>query len=220
MRFVNGKTKVGSLSIARGIRKAFDVLFALTGGIRGINPQNVPAEGGVIIAPNHVSDLDSPALACTMRHRRLLAMGKEELWKNKAFGWLIEQVGAHPVRRGEGDTESIRWCLEQLAAGHTLLVFPEGTRGDGRTLLPIARGVALLAKKSGAPVVPVAIIGTEQILPPHAKRLGRAKITVVYGELLRYTDFADRETFLTTLEARIIALNRAHGREIQPSAPG
>ena len=104
MRYVNGSTKVGSVFVARFVRGLFDTVFLFTGGIRGLNVENVPLEGGVIIAPIHLSHLDPPALACTMRHRRLLAMAKEELWKNKAFGWLIAQIGAHPVKRGEGDT--------------------------------------------------------------------------------------------------------------------
>ena len=221
MRYVNGSTKVGSVFVARFVRGLFDTVFLFTGGIRGLNVENVPLEGGVIIAPIHLSHLDPPALACTMRHRRLLAMAKEELWKNKAFGWLIAQIGAHPVKRGEGDTESIRWCLEQLSAGHALLVFPEGTRGDGTHLLPMARGVAMLAKKSGVPVVPVGIIGTHRILPHGSGKRQRSQITVAYGKPLRYDDFDQgkpdrlaRTEFLHALAKEIAKLCQINGLPI------
>jgi 1-acyl-sn-glycerol-3-phosphate acyltransferase len=224
LKYVNGRTKVGSVFVAKFVRGFFDIVFFFTGGIQAINPENVPSSGGVIIAPIHLSHLDPPALACTMRHRRLLAMAKEELWKNKAFGWLIAQIGAHPVKRGEGDTESIRWCLEQLEAEHALLVFPEGTRGDGVTLLPMARGVAMLAKKSGVPVVPVGIVGTHRILPHGDGKRQRSLITVAYGEPLVYADIARgrpekeaRAEFLRLLESRIVRLCRDHGLRIQTS---
>jgi 1-acyl-sn-glycerol-3-phosphate acyltransferase len=221
LKYVNGRTKVGSVFVAKFVRGFFDIVFFFTGGIQAINPENVPSSGGVIIAPIHLSHLDPPALACTMRHRRLLAMAKEELWKNKAFGWLIAQIGAHPVKRGEGDTESIRWCLEQLSAGHALLVFPEGTRGDGTHLLSMARGVAMLAKKSDVPVVPVGIVGTHRILPHGSGTRQRSRITVAYGKPLRYSDFAQnkpdtlaRTEFLRALAKEIANLCQTNGLPI------
>jgi len=143
-------------------------------------------------------------------------MAKEELWKNKLFGWLIGQIGAFPVRRGEGDTESIRMSIAVLEAGHALLVFPEGTRGDAQTLLPMARGVAMLAKKTGVPVVPAGIVGTKP------KRRG---VVVAYGKPFTYSELAtgsnereNRELFLRRLEDEIARLCTENGLPIRTSS--
>jgi 1-acyl-sn-glycerol-3-phosphate acyltransferase len=214
--------KVGSVFVYRLAVGFFDVVFRFTGGLKGIDVQNVPATGGAIIAPIHLSHLDPPALAATMRHRRLLAMAKEELWDNKIFGWLIGQIGAFPVKRGEGDTESIRKAMAVLEAGNTLLVFPEGTRGDAVTMLPIARGVAMLAKKTGVPIVPVGIVGTHIVMPAGKKERGKHRITVAYGRPFTYEEVAtgknereNREIFARELERRILELCHAHGLPIR-----
>jgi 1-acyl-sn-glycerol-3-phosphate acyltransferase len=209
------RMKVGSLLVYRLAVWSCDVYFALNGGIKGFNADRIPKEGGVIVAAVHLTAVDPVALACTMRHRRLLALAKEELWKNKIFGWLIGQIGAFPIKRGEGDTESIRMSIAVLEDGQALLVFPEGTRGDGKTLLPMNRGVAMLAKKTGVPVVPVGIVGTKP------KRRG---VEVAYGQPLFYEDFKGgseketRERFLTALENQIAELCTKHGLPIKTAS--
>ncbi len=208
--------KVGSVFIYKLAVAVSNLYFALNGGIRAVNPENVPNTGGVIVAPIHLTSVDPTALACTMPHRRLLAMAKEELWKNKLFGWLIGQIGAFPVRRGEGDTESIRMSIAVLEAGHALLVFPEGTRGDGQTLLPMNRGVAMLAKKTGVPVLPAGIVGTKP------KRKG---VVVAYGKPFTYAEMAtgknekeNREIFLKRLEDEIARLCSENGLPVRTAS--
>ena len=204
--------KIGSVLVYRLAVWSCDLYFAINGGVRSVNGERVPARGGVIIAPIHLTSFDPPALACTMRHRRLLAMAKEELWKNPIFGWIIGQIGAFPIRRGEGDTESIRMSIALLEAGNALLVFPEGTRGDGSTLLPMNRGVAMLAKKTGVPVIPVGIVGTKP------KRRG---VIVAYGEPILYEQFKGssekeaRDLFLKELEGRIADLCTRNGLPVR-----
>lgn len=208
--------KVGSIPIYKLAVFSSRVYFILTGGIRAVNPENVPRTGGLLVAPIHLTSLDPTALACTMPHRRLLAMAKEELWNNKLFGWLIGQIGAFPVKRGEGDTESIRMSIAVLEAGYALLVFPEGTRGDAKTLLPMNRGVAMLAKKTGVPVVPAGIIGT---------RPRRRGVVVAYGKPFTYAEMAtgasekeNRELFLRRLEDDIARLCTENGLPIRTSS--
>src|SRR5436190_23431548 len=109
--------------ILRLVRNGF---FRLTtGGLRSVGEENIPKTGAVIFAPNHVSNLDPPAVACGTNKRQLAFMAKEELFKG-LFGKLIASVGAYPVKRGEGDTESIRRRIELLEQGRAVLVFPEG----------------------------------------------------------------------------------------------
>src|ERR1700722_14267361 len=98
------RMKVGWVFVYKLAVAVCRAYFLVNGGIRAVNPENMPRTGGVIVAPIHLTSFDPPALACTMR-RRLLAMAKEELWDKKLFGWLIGQIGAFPIKRGEGDTE-------------------------------------------------------------------------------------------------------------------
>ncbi len=186
-----------------------------TGGLRSITESNIPREGAVILAANHLSHLDPPAIGCGTR-RQLSFMAKEELFKG-IFGKIIASLGAFPVRRGEGDTESIRHSLALLQSGHALLLFPEGTRGDGKRMGPVNRGVAMMAKRTGVPVVPVGVVGSEIVLPRGAKKISRHRITLVYGEPFTFDSVAGgRDGFASELAQRISALCQVNGLDLQP----
>lgn len=209
------------MCVLRTVRNGFFRL--ITGGIRSYGEENLPKTGPVIVAPNHVSNLDPPAVACGTNRRRFRFMAKEELFKG-LFGRIIASVGAFPVRRGEGDTESVRLALACLAEGDALLIFPEGARGDGVRMGPINRGVAMLAKRSGAPVVPTGVIGTHLVAPKGQKKMRRHRIEVVYGEPFTFADVAtaptereNRKRFAQELERRIVALCQAHGYDLKTS---
>ncbi len=198
----------------------------VTGGLRSVGRENVPKSGAVIIAPIHVSHLDPPATGCAMPHRRLRFMAKEELFKG-IFGKLIASLGAYPVHRGEGDMEAIRKSIEMLNQGEALLVHPEGTRGDGVHMLPINKGVAMLAKRAAVPVVPVGIIGSNIVMPRGKAKRKRHRITVVFGKPFTYAEIAQggndrqaREEFCRVLAERIMELCNANGFAIQPPVAG
>jgi 1-acyl-sn-glycerol-3-phosphate acyltransferase len=214
--------KVGSLIVYRLAVTSFDVMFRFTGGIQARHTERIPESGGLIVCPIHLSSLDPPALACTMRKRRLLAMAKEELWKNKLFGWVIKQIGAFPIRRGEGDREAIRYAQMLLEDGQALLMFPEGTRGDGTVLQPFASGPMMMAKKTGLPVIPIGISGTEKLFPKGTSRREKAKVTVVYGEAFTWAEVAtaasekeNRALFVARLRRDIQALCVEGGLNVQ-----
>lgn len=191
--------------------------YRLGGGFGSEGQENIPKTGPVIFAPIHVSHTDPPAVACGCS-RRMRFMAKADLFDHKFFGWLIGSLGAFRVARGEGDTESVRTTIDLLNEGEAVLVFPEGTRGDGETMLPIARGVAMLAKKTNAQVVPVGLIGTLQKLPKGASKPRKSRVTVVYGKPFTYAQICtetsekkNREIFAQVLSERIVALCNAHG---------
>jgi len=205
--------------VLRLVRNGFFRL--VTGGLRSVGEENIPRTGGVIFAPNHLSNLDPPAVACGTNKRQLAFMAKEELFKG-IFGKIISSVGAFPVRRGESDTEAIRRALTLLAEGRAVLVFPEGTRGDGHQMGPINRGVAMLAKRSGAQILPIGVVGTHVIAPKGGKGLKRHRVVVAYGKPFTYsevatgaTDKENRQRFAADLEARIIGLCAAHGLDLK-----
>ncbi len=192
------------------------------GGLRAVGVENLPRTGGVILAPNHVSHLDPPA-ACCVIDRHVHCMAKEELFRNPLFGRLIRMLAAFPVRRGEGDTEAIRTAMRLVESGEVVLVFPEGTRGDAVSLQSINRGVAMLAKRTGAPVVPVGIVGTHIVMPRDKNRKPRKHpIVVAYGSPFTYkevstgaNDRENRELFARELQVRLAELCRQNGLELK-----
>jgi len=194
-----------------------NLYFGTHGGFRSVNQENLPLTGGVLVAPNHLSHMDPPAVACGTK-RQLIFMAKEELFHVKAFGALISSIGAYPVKRGESDTESIRKTISLLEEGAAVLIFPEGTRGDGETMLDLNRGVAMLAKRTNAPVVPVGIVGTNVVMPKGKKSGGKAEVIVAYGKPFRYSDVAtastekeNRELFTQALQQSILTLCAENG---------
>ncbi|HUE29418.1 MAG TPA: 1-acyl-sn-glycerol-3-phosphate acyltransferase, partial [Verrucomicrobiae bacterium] len=124
--------------------------------------EHIPAHGPVIIASNHRSFLD-PFVIGTMARRPLYYVAKQELFRNRFQAWLLSALGAFPVRRGAGDEDSIDTAKAILARGDIVLIFPEGTRIRPGSLGKPKRGVGRLALETGAPVVPVAVLGTEDV---------------------------------------------------------
>lgn len=198
--------------------------FKPLGGLKTVGEANIPTEGALIVAPNHVSHLDPPIVACAQNRRQLTFMAKEDLFRVKILGPVIRSLGAFPVRRGESDTESIRKAIGLLEEGRAVLVFPEGTRGDGVSIQPINRGVAMLAKRTGAQVMPVGIVGTHRVLPRGQARLKRSRMTVSFGKPFRYQDIAvhptekeNREAFGIELQKRLVELCAAEGMALKTS---
>jgi 1-acyl-sn-glycerol-3-phosphate acyltransferase len=139
--------------------------------------ENIP-EGGFVLAPNHVSNLDPWPLGMPLwPHRQLNWMAKSELYK-PVVGTLISWGGAFPVRRGERDEGAIETAVERVQAGEIVVIFPEGTRKEkGMIKRHESRprtGAARVALRAGAPLVPAAIGGTDRLL-----RLG--PLRVAYG---------------------------------------
>jgi len=151
--------------------------------------ENIP-EGPYIVASNHRSHLDPPVLNYAFPEP-LIFLAKEELFK-PPLGWLIRHMRAVPVRRGSGDVDTLEMTLEFLRNGCAVCIFPEGTRAKPGEFLRPKPGVGLLAVKSGVPVVPVLIEGTDKVFPRGAKfpKPG-APIRVFIGEPKSYANYED-----------------------------
>ncbi len=146
--------------------------------------ENIPVAGPVIIAPVHRSNLDAPLFSgCT--RRRLRALGKESLFVHPISAWVCAALGSIPLRRGEADREAMRSARAMLDSGAMVLVFPEGTRQSGGQVTGVFDGMSYLASKTGAPIVPVGIAGTEAALPAGAKFPERARAAIVVGPPIR-----------------------------------
>ncbi len=148
-----------------------------------IGREHIPSEGGVILAANHRSFLD-PFVIGTMARRPMYYVAKKELFSRSWLSWILTSLGAFPVDRGAGDTNMIETAKSILARGDIVLIFPEGTRTRPGSLGHPRRGVGRLALETGAPVVPVAVIGTEAVRRGWRIRPHRVKIRA--GRPLHY----------------------------------
>jgi len=157
--------------------------IALRMRIRGL--RNVPKRGGAIVICNHLAWLD-PILLLAASPRPILFMAKEEAMNIPVARWFARQAGAFPVKRGSPDRKALRHAQSRLASGLLVGMFPEGTRSTTGGLKSPFDGASLLAARTGAPIIPCALIGTDA-LPGSGSKNGGAqgrfpRITVVFGE--------------------------------------
>ncbi len=153
-----------------------------------IGRENVPHKGGVLLCGNHTSYIDPPALGAGCP-RPVHFMAKEPLFRVPVLGWLIKGVGAFPVRQHTADRAALRMAIDLLQKGECVGMFPEGTRNmDPGTLMPPEPGVGLIALRAGVPVIPVALINTAKLLPPHSIFFRLSRVKVIYGEPVDLAD--------------------------------
>lgn len=160
----------------------------LLGGGRVAGLENVPTSGPYIMVSNHNSNLDPPFIGEAIgRHtgRPIHFMAKEEIRHWPLVGWLARSSGVFFVRRGETDRAAQRIALEHLAAGRPIGIFPEGTRSRDGVLSEPKAGVARLAMRSGAPLLPVGISGSGKIFPGRSRWPHRTRVDIRIGEPFR-----------------------------------
>ncbi len=150
-----------------------------------VGAERLPPEGPVILVANHNHLLDPPLVAASTR-RRVHPMAKRELFETPLIGWYFWAYGAFPVRRFSGDMGALRVARNYLRNGEVVLMFPEGTRAHGNGMRPALPGAAMVGLLAKAPVVPVAITGTDRIRIPRVffqwmvRR--RPRLRVEFGE--------------------------------------
>lgn len=141
--------------------------------------ENVPKQGPLLIVANHLSLADPPLLSLSLG-RRVIFMAKKELFHFRLIAYFFRSFGAFPVHRGQLDRQALRQAQQVLADGQALVMFPEGMRSRSGRLRPAFSGVALIASRSSAPILPVGISGTERL--EHISWLWhRPRITVNIG---------------------------------------
>lgn len=190
--------------LARILRVTVAKFLLLLFSTKVTGAENIPA-GGAMLAGNHVSYMDPVLLWCAAP-RPVHFMAKSELWESPLIRWGLPRLWGFPVNRGEPDRTAINTATELLKAGELVGVFPEGSRAaDGAAELGQAHGgAAFIALRAGAPVVPVAFAGTENVWP-RGQRLPRLRKTyirigepVLPGEILPDAGRKERVEALTT----------------------
>ena len=147
-------------ALARTLGRA---VFGACVAPRVVGREHIPRAGPLLIVANHLSYLEPPLITAVVP-RRITFLARHELFE---IGWLapvLQLLGALPIKRGGArDLDAIRAALDLLRQGEAVAIFPEGQRSPGPGLLRATPGVALLAHRSGAPVLPIAITGTEHL---------------------------------------------------------
>ena len=170
-----------NLALYRGLK--WGVMRPLLHGVfqgQVYGQEFVPPLGPALVVSNHASYFDPPFLACAMA-RPVAFMAKEELFEVPLLSQVIRLYGAYPVKRGSGDRGALRAALKALEAGWLVGIFLEGTRTkDGRIYDP-KLGAAMIAAKAQVPLIPVGLIGVEQIFPPGSTFPQPVPLTVRIG---------------------------------------
>jgi len=166
------------------VRAVLQPFFRVYFRLRRVGREHIPTDGPLLLASNHRSFLD-PFVLGTMLRRPVYYVAKKELFeRNRLQAWFLNALGAFPVDRGSSDQEMLETARTILARGDAVLMFPEGTRIRRGPLAEPRRGIGRLALEAGVPVVPLAVIGTEDVR--RGWRIRPRKITVRAGKPITF----------------------------------
>jgi 1-acyl-sn-glycerol-3-phosphate acyltransferase len=158
------------------VRRVLSGLVRAVYRIEVVGADRLPATGPVVVAPNHESVLDGIVLGAAIS-RELRFVAKAELWRSRLLAWMLDGLGAIPIERGSSDYLAAARVLQALEAGQAVVIFPQGAvRGDRAW----KQGAAHAALVTGAPLVPVRLIGTARALS--RSRIGFPRVRVIVGE--------------------------------------
>jgi 1-acyl-sn-glycerol-3-phosphate acyltransferase len=163
--------------------------------LRLIDVELVPQQGPLLVLSNHLSNADPPLLAISFP-RTLFFLGKSELFQVPGLGWLLRRVGGYPVERGTPDRAAMRFALAALEQEIAVAIYPEGGRSRTGAMVKGFPGVGLLALQSQAPILPVAIYGTEYFpvngeMPPRRPKSSPRGVTIRFGSPFHVPDRVD-----------------------------
>ncbi len=154
------------------------VISKLIFRIRISGRKHFPRSGGFVLATNHRSNFD-PLLAGSWAPRQVYFLAKQELFRNKFFGWVITCTNALPVRRGTIDRHALELTDQVIRNGFGMTIFPEGTRSKTEEFLEAKPGVGMIAIRSGCPIVPGYIHGSNKLKDCF---WGKERMSITYGE--------------------------------------
>jgi 1-acyl-sn-glycerol-3-phosphate acyltransferase len=167
-------------------------------GIKVEGLQNIPRKGAAILAANHVSFLDSFFIPLVVRWRKVTYLAKADYFKSWKISWFFKMAGQIPIERegGEKSEVALNTAMKVLKEGNLLGIYPEGTRSPNGKLHRGRTGVARLALAADVPIIPIGLVGTDEVMPKEAKMprlFGRPKVIVRFGRPLDFSRFADQD---------------------------
>ena len=173
---------------------------------RTIGISNLPKAGGVVVVSNHGSHLDPPILGHALG-RPVAFMAKSELFRVPILSSIISACGAYPVKRGAGDREALRTASNRILEGWATGVFLDGTRQDDGRINDPQAGAALLAARTGCPILPVAIVNSHRAFPKGSFIPRFVSIHLKVGELIQPPSSRKREDLVSTTKEIQLAIN-------------
>ena len=188
------------------------LLMRVIGRLQSSGEGNVPAAGGFLYCPNHISDSDPPAIFVSAP-RRAWFVGKSELFEIPVLGWFFSHFHGFPIKRDSADRDALRRIEALLRGGEPVVLFPEGRLSETGTLQKLQPGAALLSLRTGVPIVPVGITHTSGVVP-YGKlrpRFSPCPVRVAYGPPIYPQDYAAlprREAIAAMMQALEAALVR------------
>ena len=166
----------------RGLMRFLTRSVLIGGLFRVEGVENIPRDGALIVAANHFATLDPPLVPAFMPRGDTWSMAKSEYFRKAFNRWLFTQYRAFPVVRHTADRAALRRSFDLLNDGHVLVIYPEGTRIDAGKLAKPEPGAGFIAQKSGAPVLPVAVTGTQAVMPKGTIWPRRHPVTLTFGK--------------------------------------
>lgn len=174
-----------------------------------------PARGAVLVVSNHQSYLD-PVLATMALPREGHYMARDTLFNNRWFGGLIRFLNAYPVKRGTADMLAIKETMRRLKEGRVVLVFPEGTRSQDGRVGPMLGGLATVARKCKAPIVPALVDGVYKAWPRDRLLPGWGDVIVEYGAPITPEEYASMspDELTDEIRRRIVVMQEKWHRRV------
>ena len=179
------------------VRRHFSGLVRAVYRIEVVGVDRMPATGPAVVAPNHESFLDAIILGAAIP-RELRFVAKAELWRSRLLAWMLDGLGAIPVERGRSDYHAAALVLQALEAGQAVVIFPQGAVRGNRAW---KQGAAHAALVTGAPLVPVRLIGTAQALS--RGKIGFPRLRVIVGEPIKVARGPEDPAAATKLTERL-----------------
>ncbi len=205
-------SSVPKIIVWRGFQLFNLLILMLLYRLQVRNAKNVPATGPVLIAANHQSYFDPPAIGTRVSSRQIDFVARSGLFTHSLLGGLFRFLNSIPVAEEGPDGAAIKEIIRRLRLGRCVMIFPEGSRTHDGSIQPFKRGVALLVKRAKCPVIPVAIEGAHKAWPREKKRpklLFAPKIRVLYGEVISYDELMKdgADAALARIEREVRALH-------------
>ena len=159
--------------------------------VKRVGMENIEKGKPYIICPNHISNWDPPTILASTKRNDIYILAKEELFKNKFLYWLADKTHVLPVKRGKQDIAILKKSLKILKNDNIILLFPEGTRNGMKKKGKLQNGAALLALKSGVPIIPVGIQGNYKPF---------TKVKINYGKPMYFEEYKNKDITKQTLD--------------------